>query len=70
MSRTPGVNAPLVAVHNNPRDGIHRRAIPRGRGRVAYEANLLGGGCPYQAGAWDAAASTLAAAPRQTALPP
>ena len=43
------INAPLSAVHNNQRDGIHRQAIPRGR--VAYEPNSLGGGCPFQAGA-------------------
>ena len=43
------INAPLVPVHNNQRDGFHRQAIPRGR--VAYEPNSLGGGCPYQAGA-------------------
>jgi catalase len=42
------INAPIVEVHNNQRDGMHRRAIPRGR--VAYEPNSLGGGCPYQAG--------------------
>jgi catalase len=42
------INAPLVAVHNNQRDGLHRQAIPRGR--VAYEPNSLGGGCPFQAG--------------------
>ncbi len=43
------VNAPLVPVHNNQRDGFHRQAIARGR--VAYEPNSLGGGCPFQAGA-------------------
>lgn len=43
------INAPLAAVHNNQRDGSHRHAIPRGR--VAYEPNSLGGGCPFQAGA-------------------
>jgi catalase len=43
------INAPLVPVHNNQRDGLHRQAIARGR--VAYEPNSLGGGCPYQAGA-------------------
>jgi catalase len=43
------INAPLAQVHNNQRDGIHRQAIPRGR--VAYEPNSLGGGCPFQAGA-------------------
>ncbi len=42
------INAPLAPVHNNQRDGIHRQAIPRGR--VAYEPNSLGGGCPFQAG--------------------
>jgi catalase len=35
-------------VHNNQRDGMHRQAIDRGR--VSYEPNSLGGGCPYQAG--------------------
>jgi len=42
------INAPRAEVHNNSRDGMHRRAIPRGR--VAYEPNSLGGGCPFQAG--------------------
>jgi catalase len=42
------VNAPVAQVHNNQRDGMHRQAIPRGR--VAYEPNSLGGGCPHQAG--------------------
>ena len=42
------INAPLAQVHNNQRDGLHRQAIPRGR--VAYEPNSLGGGCPFQAG--------------------
>jgi catalase len=43
------INSPLAQVHNNQRDGMHRQAIPRGR--VAYEPNSLGGGCPFQAGA-------------------
>ena len=43
------INAPLAPVHNNQRDGLHRQAIARGR--VAYEPNSLGGGCPFQAGA-------------------
>lgn len=43
------INAPLAQVHNNQRDGMHRQALHRGR--VAYEPNSLGGGCPYQAGA-------------------
>ncbi|MCR6627637.1 MAG: catalase [Pseudoxanthomonas sp.] len=43
------INAPIAPVHNNQRDGIHRQAIHRGR--VSYEPNSLGGGCPFQAGA-------------------
>ena len=43
------INAPIVEVHNNQRDGFHRQAIPRGR--VSYEPNSLAGGCPFQAGA-------------------
>jgi catalase len=42
------INAPVVEVHNNQRDGLHRQAIARGR--VAYEPNSLAGGCPFQAG--------------------
>ncbi len=42
------VNAPLVPVHNNQRDGMHRQAVHRGR--VSYEPNSLAGGCPFQAG--------------------
>jgi catalase len=42
------INASLVPVSNNQRDGIHRQAVHRGR--VAYEPNSLGGGCPFQAG--------------------
>ena len=43
------INAPIAPVHNNQRDGIHRQAV--NRGRVSYEPNSLGGGCPFQAGA-------------------
>ena len=43
------INAPVVQVHNNQRDGFHRQTIDRGR--VNYEPNSLGGGCPFQAGA-------------------
>ena len=43
------VNAPVAPVHNNQRDGMHRQAIHRGR--VAYEPNSLGAGCPFQQGA-------------------
>lgn len=42
------INAPRVPVNNNQRDGMHRQTIHRGR--VAYEPNSLGGGCPFQAG--------------------
>ena len=42
------VNSPIAQAHNNQRDGMHRQAI--NRGRVAYEPNSLGGGCPFQAG--------------------
>jgi catalase len=38
----------VAQVHNNQRDGLHRQSIARGR--VAYEPNSLGGGCPFQAG--------------------
>jgi catalase len=43
------VNAPIAQAHNNQRDGMHRQALHRGR--VSYEPNSLGGGCPFQAGA-------------------
>ncbi|WP_313222294.1 catalase [Pseudoxanthomonas mexicana] len=43
------INAPVAPVHNNQRDGFHRQAIHRGK--VSYEPNSLGGGCPFQAGA-------------------
>ena len=42
------INSPLAPVHNNQRDGMHRQAL--NRGRVNYEPNSLGGGCPFQAG--------------------
>jgi len=43
------INASVNQVHNNQRDAMHQQAIPRGR--VSYEPNSLGGGCPFQAGA-------------------
>lgn len=43
------INSPIAPVANNQRDGLHRQAIHRGR--VSYEPNSLGGGCPFQAGA-------------------
>ncbi|HKY01696.1 MAG TPA: catalase [Burkholderiales bacterium] len=42
------INASVRPVFNNQRDGMHRQAIHRGR--VSYEPNSLGGGCPFQAG--------------------
>jgi catalase len=43
------INASVASVQNNQRDGMHRQALHRGR--VSYEPNSLGGGCPFQAGA-------------------
>lgn len=42
------INRSLAPVHNNQRDGHMRQTI--NKGRVNYEPNSLGGGCPYQAG--------------------
>ena len=42
------INTPVAQAHNNQRDGFHRQTI--NRGRVSYEPNSLGGGCPFQAG--------------------
>jgi catalase len=42
------INASIAPSFNNQRDGLHRQAIHRGR--VSYEPNSLGGGCPFQAG--------------------
>jgi catalase len=41
------INRPVAAVHNNQRDGHMRQTI--NQGRVSYEPNTLGGGCPMQA---------------------
>ncbi len=43
------INRPVSPLHNPQRDGLMRQEI--NRGRVAYEPNSLGGGCPMQAGA-------------------
>jgi catalase len=40
------INRPIAAVANNQRDGHMRQAIVKGR--VSYEPNSLGGGCPMQ----------------------
>jgi len=42
------INRPVVPVHNNQRDGHMRQTI--NHGRVSYQPNSLGGGCPMQAG--------------------
>ena len=57
------INAPIAQVHNNQRDGLHRQAVPRGR--VAYEPNSLGGGCPFQAGAGQGFVSVAAGIAKQ-----
>ncbi|MEO5893613.1 MAG: catalase [Ferruginibacter sp.] len=41
------INRPVAPVHNNQRDGHMRQTI--NTGRVSYEPNSLGGGCPFQA---------------------
>jgi catalase len=41
------INRPIVAVHNNQRDGFMRQQI--NTGRTSYHPNSLGGGCPFQA---------------------
>ena len=41
------INRPVAPLHNNQRDSQFRQTI--NKGRVAYEPNTLGGGCPYQA---------------------
>jgi catalase len=43
------INQSMAPVHNHQRDGIHQHRVDKGR--VAYEPNSLGGGCPFQAGA-------------------
>ncbi len=45
------INRPIAPVHNNQRDGHMRHTI--NTGRVSYEPNTLGGGCPFQAKAKD-----------------
>ncbi len=42
------INRPLETVHNHQRDGHMRQQI--NVGRVSYEPNSLGGGCPFQVG--------------------
>ena len=40
------INRPIAAVANNQRDGHMRQTIVKGR--VSYEPNTIGGGCPMQ----------------------
>lgn len=41
------INRPVAPLHNNQRDAHMRQTI--NHGRVSYEPNSLGGGCPFQA---------------------
>lgn len=41
------INRPLASIDNNQRDGFMRQRIDKGR--INYEPNSLGGGCPMQA---------------------
>ena len=41
------INRPLAPLHNNQRDGHMRQTI--NQGRVSYQPNSIGGGCPMQA---------------------
>ena len=41
------INKSIPEVTNNQRDGMHRMQI--NKGRVAYNPNSMGGGCPFQA---------------------
>lgn len=41
------INRSIAPVHNNQRDGLHQQTI--NKGRVSYQPNSMGGGCPYQA---------------------
>ncbi|MEO7310071.1 MAG: catalase [Chitinophagaceae bacterium] len=52
------INRPINDVHNNQRDGHMRQTI--NKGRVSYEPNTLGGGCPFQAKMADGGFTTFA----------
>ncbi|MEO8377176.1 MAG: catalase, partial [Candidatus Sumerlaeota bacterium] len=46
------INRPLEGLlHNNQRDGHMRQMI--NKGRISYQPNSIGGGCPFQAGRMD-----------------
>lgn len=40
------INRSVNTVHNNQRDGLMRQQIDKGK--VSYEPNSIGGGCPFQ----------------------
>jgi len=42
------INRPICPVSNNQRDGFMRQTV--NKGRINYEPNSLGGGCPMEAG--------------------
>jgi catalase len=50
------INRPLAEVHNNQRDGFMRQTVHEGR--VNYEPNSLGGGCPMSSPARGASAAS------------
>ncbi len=52
------INRPVCPVHNNQRDGFMRQTI--NKGRINYEPNSLGGGCPMQSGNIDGAFRSFA----------
>jgi catalase len=52
------INRPIAPVHNNQRDGHMRQTI--NRGKVSYEPNSIGGGCPMQAGSQAGGFTTFA----------
>ncbi|MBV8326632.1 catalase [Chryseobacterium sp.] len=41
------INTSITTIHNNQRDGHMRQQIVKGK--VSYEPNSIGGGCPFQA---------------------
>ena len=51
------INRPIAPVHNNQRDGHMRQTI--NTGRVSYDPNTLGGGCPFQAKAKEGGFTTF-----------
>ncbi|WP_261512242.1 catalase [Chryseobacterium paludis] len=50
------INRSINTVHNNQRDGHMRQQIVKGK--VSYEPNTMGGGCPFQAMMKDGGFST------------